>query len=75
MNQPEALFYLAVNYQRKSTDAVQYKESPLGKNEIGKLLTKTAKNAGLPGKVTNHLFPKTCISRLLDSDFPENYVA
>ena len=75
MNQPEAPFYLAVKHQRKATDAVWYKKRPLGKNEIGKLLTKAAKNAGLPGRVTNHLVQKTCISRLLDSDVPENYVA
>ena len=75
MNQPEAPFYLAVKHQRKATDAVWYKKSPLGKNEIGKLLTKAAQNAGLPGRVTNHSVRKTCISRLLDSDVPENYVA
>ena len=75
MNQPEAPFYLAVKHQRKATDAVWYKKSPLGKNEIGKLLTKAAQNAGLQGRVTNHSVRKTCISRLLDSDVPENYVA
>ena len=48
---------------------------PLGKNEIGKLLTKAAQNAGLPGRVTNHSVRKTDISRLLVSDVPENYVA
>ena len=75
MNQPEAPFYLAVKHQRKATDAVWYKKSSLGKNEIGKLLTKAAQNAGLQGRVTNHSVRKTCISRLLDSDVPENYVA
>ena len=75
MNQPEAPFYLAGKHQRKATDAVWYKKSPLGKNEIGKLLTKAAQNAGLPGRVTNHSVRKTCISRLLDSDVPGNYVA
>lgn len=75
MNQPEAPFYLAVKHKRKATDEVWYKKSPLGKNEIGKLLTKAAQNAGLPGRVTNHSVRKTCISRLLDSDVPENYVA
>ena len=66
---------MAVKHQRKATDAVWYKKSPLGKNEIGKLLTKAAQNAGFPGRVTNHSVRKTCISRLLDSDVPENYVA
>ena len=49
MNQPEAPFHLAVKHQRKATDAVWYKKS-IGKNEIGKLLTKAAQNAGLPGR-------------------------
>ena len=75
MNQPEAPFYLAVKHQRKATDTVWYKKSPLGKNEIVKLLTKAAQNAGLPGRVTNHSVAKTCISRLLDSDVPESYMA
>ena len=66
---------MAVKHQRKATDAVWYKKSPLGKNKIGKLLTKAAQNAGFPGSVTNHSVRKTCISRLLDSDVPENYVA
>jgi len=42
MNQPEAPFYLAIKHQRKATDAVCYDKSLLGKNEIGKLLTKVA---------------------------------
>ena len=52
--------------------------SPLGKNEIGKFLSTAAQNAGLhrEGKrVTNHSVRKTCISRLLDADIPENFVA
>ena len=66
---------MAVKHQRKAADSVWYKKGPLGKNEIGKLLTKAAQNAGLSGRVTNHSVRKTCISRLLDSDVPENYVA
>jgi len=42
MNQPEAPFYLAIKHQGRATDAVWYNKSPLGKNEIGKLLTKVA---------------------------------
>ena len=51
---------------------------PFGKNEVGKFLSTTAKNAGLHRegkKVTNHSVRKTCISRLLDADVPENFVA
>ena len=53
-------------------------KAPLGKNEIGKFLSTAAKNAGLHRegkKVTNHSVRKTCISRLLDADVPENFVA
>ena len=53
-------------------------ELPFWKNEIGKFLTTAAQKAGLhrEGKwVTNHSVRKTCISRLLDADIPENVVA
>ena len=48
---------------------------PLGKNLIGKFLVKAAKAAGFPGNISNHSVRKTCISRLMDAKFPENYVA
>lgn len=38
-------------------------------------MTKAAKNAGLPGNVTNHSVRKTCISRLMDAEVPVNYGA
>ena len=78
MNQPESPFYLAVRQNRTSQDQVWYMRSPLGKNEIGKFLSTAAQKAGLhrEGKrVTNHSVRKTCISRLLDADIPENFVA
>ena len=74
MNKPDSPFYLAVKHQRKPDDDVWYMRSPLGKNEIGKFLSTAAKNAGLPGRVTNHSVRKTCISRLLDADVPNNFV-
>ena len=43
--------------------------SPRGKNEIGKFLSTATKNAGL------HSGRKSCISRLLDADVPDNFVA
>ena len=75
MNGPDSPFYLAVKHQRKPEDEVWYMKSPLGHNEIGKFLSTAAKNAGLQGRVTNHSVRKTCISRLLDADVSENYVA
>ena len=53
-------------------------KAPLGKNEVRKFLSTAAKNAGLHRegkKVTNHSVRKTCISRLLDAEVPENFVA
>ena len=50
----------------------------LGKNEIRKSLSMKAKDAELQleGKrVINHSAEKTCISRLLDADILENFVA
>ena len=75
MNRPDSPFYLAVKHQRKPDDNVWYMRAPLGHNEIGKFLSTAAKNAGLQGRVTNHSVRKTCISRLLDADVRDNYVA
>lgn len=75
---PESPFYLAVRHNRRSNEEVWYMKAPLRKNEIGMFLFTVAKNAGLQqeGKrVTNHSVRKTCISRLLDADVPENFVA
>ena len=52
-----------------------YNRAPLGKNKIGEFFSKAAKNAGLPGNLTNHSVRKTCISRLMDAEAPVNYVA
>ena len=79
MNVPEAPFYLAVKHNRKPGDPVWYMKAPLGKNEIGKFLPKAAEKAGLTqgvgSKISNHSVRKTSISRLLDADVPENFVA
>ena len=50
-------------------------KAPLGKNEIGKLMTTGAQAAGLQGNITNHSVRKKCISRLMDAEVPVNYVA
>ena len=72
MNKPDSPFYLAVKHQRKPDDDVWYMRSPLGKNEIGKFLSTAA---SLQGRVTNHSVRKTCISRLLDANVSNNFVA
>ena len=74
-NKPYPPFYLAVKHQRKPGDDVWYMRSPLGKNEIGKFLSTAAKNATLHGRVTNRSVRKTCISRLLDANVSNSFVA
>ncbi|KAK3749120.1 hypothetical protein QZH41_004667 [Actinostola sp. cb2023] len=71
MNQPESPFYLAIHHQRKPEDIIWYKKCPLGKNEIGKLLSMAIKNAGIKGRITNHSVRKTSISRLLDAEMSQ----
>jgi hypothetical protein len=76
MNKPDSPFYLAVKHNCRANDQIWYKKSPLGKNEIGNLLSIAAKlQQGQGAKITNHSVQKTSISRLLDADIPENYVA
>jgi len=75
MKKPDAPFFLAVNHSRAPDNPVWYSRAALGKNKIEEFLTKAAKNAGLPGNVTNHSVRKTCISRLMDAEVPVNYVA
>ena len=74
MNEPAAPFYLAVRHNRSYSDDVSYMKSPLGKNEIGSFYPQRQREL-VSRKVTNHLVRKTCISRLLDADVPENFVA
>ena len=53
-------------------------KAPLGRNQIGKFLSVAADNAGIQrigAKVSNHSVRKTSISRLLDANVPENFVA
>ena len=75
MKQPDSPFYLAINHRRQPSSQIWYSKAALGKNKIGKFLSKAAKAAKLPGNITNHSVRKTCISRLMDADIPENFVA
>jgi hypothetical protein len=79
MNIADAPFFLAVRHgNRHQNNNIWYMKSPLGKNEIGKFLCKAAQNAGLQrdgGKLSNHSVRKTSISRLLDANTPEIFVA
>ena len=60
MNEPESAFFFAVKHQQNPGD-IGTKNSPLGKNEVGKPLLKAAQN---------YSFRKICISKLLDLDVP-----
>ena len=77
MNTPDAPFYLAVNHRRKPDSEKWFMKSPLGKNEIGKFMSTAAKEANIAAhrKVANHSVRKTSISRLLDANCPEIFVA
>ena len=61
MNEPESSFHFTNKHQQNPGDNIWYKKSPLGKNEVGKLLLKAAQNNSVR---------RTCISKLLDSDVP-----
>lgn len=79
MNQPDSPFFLAVRHgSRREKSKIWYMKAPLGKNQIGKFLSSAAENAGIQrtgAKVSNHSVRKTSISRLLDANTPENFVA
>ena len=75
MKQPDSPFFLAINHRRQPSSQIWYLKAALGKNEIEKFLSKAAIAARLPGNITNHSVRKTCISRLMDADIPENFVA
>ena len=75
MKQPDSPFFLAINHRRQPSSQIWYSKAALGKSKIGKFLSKAAKAAKLPGNITNHSVRKTCISRLMDADIPENFVA
>lgn len=77
MNQNDSPFYLAINHNRIANSEIWYKKCPLGKNEIGKFLSKAVQCGHLGGikKVANHSVRKTSIGRLLDANCPETFVA
>ena len=64
---------LVVYETESNTGACMY--SPLRKNKVGKLISKTGQRIGLQGRLGNHSVRKTCISRLFNSDLPGNCTA
>ena len=61
MNEPESSLYFTNKHQQNPGDNIWYKRSPLGKNEVRKLLLKAAQNNSVR---------RTCTSKLLNSDLP-----
>lgn len=67
MKQPDS----PIKHKRKPESLIWYCNSPLVTNAIMKFLV----NAGVPENINKHYVKKSCISRLMDADIPENYVA
>ena len=68
-------FFLGINWKKTVTDSIWYTDRPMGRNYLSKILPEAKKLFNLPGKVANHSVRKTGISRLLDADVPEIFVA
>jgi hypothetical protein len=77
MKQPDSSFFLAIKHRRQPGSQIWYNKFPLGKNEIGKFLSKAAKAAKLLGNITNHSVrkPVFLVSWMSRVNTPENYVA
>ena len=68
MLEPDAPFYLAINYRRKPEEKVWYLDRPLGKNEIGKFL-KDAFDAAKLGDKNKKKVSTTPLGRPVLEDF------
>ena len=74
----ESPFYLELRREGKfdySKDVCWYKAAPLGKNELGKFMSKArsilpGSIGGAKGKISNHTVRKTSITKLLESNVP-----
>ena len=53
MLKAESPFYLAINHKPRNPN-LWYKNSPMGENTLGTMMSRMAKRAGLVGKITNH---------------------
>ena len=73
---PESPFFLAFRHRRKP-DQLWFLNNPMGKNKIGKFLSKATKDLPLSRscKYTNHSVRKTSIKTLLDSGVSHSSVA
>ena len=62
-------FYLAINHRRSNPNdrSTWFKKVPLGKNSLGNMMRKIAKEAGIEGKFCNHTVWRTSITNLLQA--------
>jgi len=75
-NYANSPFFLQVLKNANINDSIWYSFKPMGKNQLGNILTKASKICNFKGKkVANHSVRKTGISRLLDADVPSIFVA
>ena len=74
MKKPEAPLYLAVKQKRSADDQIWYMRSPLGKSQLGKFFVGRGFCCWPSIRKNKAVVRKTSIGRLLDANFPENYV-
>lgn len=73
-NTAESPFFLAISYSKDPNE--WYMNRPMGKNKLGGILTNARKRFEFQGKkVSNHTVRKTGISRLLDANVQDIFVA
>ena len=66
MLSPDAPFFLGVNRNRKpDSDSLWFKAQPMGADKLSSIMSRMAKCAGLPGRVTNHSVRKSMCQQLL----------
>jgi len=65
---PDSPFFLAINYAGWEKDGgAWYKNSPMGRDRIGKIMGMIAKKGGLSGKYSNHSVRRTACTQLLNN--------
>ena len=74
---PESEFYLAINTNRPKIQSKWYKNSNMGKERIGLIVSKSAAKAGLSNLqwVSNHSIRKTMVTRLNRAKVPHVLIA
>ena len=68
---PESPFYLSINWNHKPGGKWN-KSQPVGINIIRKFMSRTATNAELSGRKTNHSARKTTVEKLCRSNIPDS---